>query len=130
MRTDKQKLTCIIVDDETPSHKNLTFHIAKLDWLQIVGNYYNAFDAMDAIKDLKPDLVFLDVTMPMMTGPEMLEFLPSDDFVVIIITANPRHETDLKDSRIKAFLNKPVFESNFSQAIQLSGISDSAGNSD
>lgn len=118
MQTDKRKLSCIIVDDEKPSHKSLKFHIANVDWLELVGEYYNAFNTMDAIRELKPDIIFLDVTMPMMTGPEMLEHLPSEDFIVVLITANPRHETDLKDARIKAFLNKPVFTSNFMQAIE------------
>lgn len=118
MQTDKRKLTCIIVDDETSSHKNLKFRIARVDWLELIGKYYNAFDTMDAIRNLKPDIVFLDVTMPLMTGPEMLGHLPSADFIVILITANPRHETDLKDARIKAFINKPVFTTNFMKAIE------------
>lgn len=119
MQTDKRKLTCIIVDDETPSHKSMKFHIGNFDWLELIGEYYNAFAAMDGIRELKPDIVFLDVTMPVMTGPEMLEHLPSEDFVVVLITANPRHETDLKDVRIKAFLNKPVFTENFAQAMEI-----------
>ena len=119
MQTDKRKLSCIIVDDETPSHKNLKFHIAHVDWLELIGEYYNAFTAMDAIRNLKPDIIFLDVTMPVMTGPELLEHLPSEDFVVVLITANPRHETDLKDARIKAFLNKPVFTSSFARAMEV-----------
>lgn len=119
MQTDKRKLTCIIVDDETPSHKVLKFHIAGVDWLELIGEYYNAFNAMDAIGSLKPDIVFLDVTMPMMTGPEMLEHLSSGNFSVVLITANPKHETDLKDSRIKAFLNKPIFPLNFARVIEV-----------
>lgn len=118
MRTDEKKLTCIIVDDEQPSHKSLEFHIAELGWLQLVGNYYNAFDAMDGIRELKPDIVFLDVTMPLMTGPEMLAQLPSEDFEVVFVTANPRHETELRDPRIKGFIYKPVFGSRFLEAIE------------
>ena len=56
--------------------------------------------------------------MALMTGPEMLEHVKLEDFSVVIITANPKHETDLRDTRIKAFLTKPVFESNFRHAIE------------
>lgn len=114
----KQKITCVIIDDEISSHKILTYHITNFDNLRLVARCYNAFDGMKAIEKHRPHLVFLDVNMPEMTGFEMLSKIPDAGIKVILITASNLGEADLTDPRIIAATYKPVSEDRFARIMK------------
>ena len=64
--------TCVIIDDESPAHRTLSFHIAAYPQLELCGRAFNAVEGLKLVKMLKPDVIFLNVTMPYMTGLEIL----------------------------------------------------------
>jgi chemotaxis response regulator CheB len=114
----KAKRTCIIIDDEVPSHKMLEYHIAAHPELKLVARCFDAFEGIQAIQARKPDIVFLDMGMPQMTGLEMLAQIPDADIQVVIVTASLIKESDLTDPRIKGMVFKPATAARFSEMLR------------
>ena len=88
----------IIVDDELLARENLKLLLSDFcENVEVVGEADSVDAAIDAITELKPTLVFLDIRMPSgIEGFELLEKIDTKDFVVIFVTA-------FKDYAIKAF---------------------------
>ncbi len=78
----------IIVDDELPNRENLQLmlgrHCKNVDVVALAGS---AVEAMDVIREYRPDLVFLDIEMPNGSGFDLLESLSAINFEVIFVTA-------------------------------------------
>ncbi len=70
-----QKFSAIIIDDEVPARAVIRTYLKDCIDITVTAECDNAFDGLKAINELKPDLVFLDIQMPKMTGFEMLELL-------------------------------------------------------
>ena len=68
-------MTCIIVDDEPLAREGLEMKIAKMGFLEILGQFYNGLDANRFLAEQSVDLVFLDIQMPDITGLELLRTL-------------------------------------------------------
>ncbi|MEO6730617.1 MAG: LytTR family DNA-binding domain-containing protein [Ferruginibacter sp.] len=104
-----EKLKAILIDDEHSSLQNLR---QKLDEfcpdLQVVASAQKPEEAMLLIKHHKPDVIFLDIEMPKMSGFRMLDELGDCDFEIIFTTAYNHYAIDA--IRISAFdyLMKPI----------------------
>lgn len=99
----------IIVDDEPDALEDLKEAIEKYcKDLAIVGAYNDPATALDGIKHLRPDLLFLDIQMPGMSGFELLERINPWSFNVIFVSAYDRYA--IKAIRFSAldYLLKPV----------------------
>ena len=66
-------LRALIVDDEELARQILREYAREVDGLEIIAECSNGFDAVKAIGELKPDLVFLDVRMPKLDGFEVID---------------------------------------------------------
>ncbi len=69
------KLRTILIDDEQPARDVVKYYLKDVKEVEIIGEFQDDFTGMKAIQELKPDLVFLDVQMPKLTGLELLELL-------------------------------------------------------
>jgi two-component system LytT family response regulator len=78
------KLKTIIIDDEAPAREILKYYLKDFEEIEIISECPDGFTGLKTISDLKPDLVFLDIQMPKLTGFEMLEVL--DERPEIIFT--------------------------------------------
>ena len=111
-------LKTIIVDDEPDSIKLLELQLAQhCPQIEIAGTYSSSIKALPAIEKLQPDLIFLDIEMPVMNGFELLEKILHLPFSVIFITAY--NEYALKAFRFNAvdYLLKPVDAADLIQAV-------------
>ena len=61
----------VLVDDEAPARNLLGEYLSAYPDVQVVGECANGFEAVKAIGEIRPDLVFLDVQMPKLTGFEV-----------------------------------------------------------
>ncbi len=111
-------LKTIILDDEPDSIKLLELQLAQhCPQIEIAGTYTSSIKALPAIEKLQPDLIFLDIEMPVMNGFELLEKILHLPFSVIFITAY--NEYALKAFRFNAvdYLLKPVDAADLIQAV-------------
>jgi two-component system, LytTR family, response regulator len=112
-------MKAILVDDEpigmTTLKKMLELHCPDLE---IAATCTNAFDAEQKIKDMQPNVVFLDVKMPGKSGLDLLEGLTEKNFEVVFVTAH--YEYMLQALRFSAtdYLLKPVDEDELVEAVQ------------
>lgn len=111
------KISCLIVDDEEPAHEVLKFLIAKLSWLTYAGSCYNALEALEMIPEVKPDIIFLDVNMPELSGLDLLNIVQAPDSHVIMTTAYPEYAVDGFTFDVTSFLLKPVGFDRFLKAV-------------
>jgi two-component system LytT family response regulator len=112
-------IKAIIVDDEPYCCETLaTLLEDNCPDVEVTAIYYNGTDALAAIRQQQPNLVFLDVEMPKMNGFEMLEQLPAVNFDLIFTTSYDQYA--LKAIRFSAidYLLKPVDREELEKAVQ------------
>ena len=102
-----QPLRVLVVDDEEPARAILTEYLAREPDLEIVGQCRNGFEAVKAVAQLTPDLVFLDVQMPKLSGFEVLELI-GRDVAVVFVTAFDEYAVRAFEVSAVDYLLKPV----------------------
>jgi DNA-binding LytR/AlgR family response regulator len=111
------KLKCLIIDDEPIARKLLKEYIEETDFLELVGNAENPLKATGLINSLKPDLVFLDINMPKMSGIDFLRAAPNLP-MVIMTTAYGQYALDGFELAVIDYLVKPFSLDRFLKATQ------------
>src|SRR3974390_164931 len=112
-----EKITAVIVDDEELARRGLREYIAASEDVEIVAECANGFDAVKAISDLHPDLVFLDVQMPKLNGFEVLELI-GREVAVIFVTAYDSYAMKAFDAHAVDYLLKPFSMERFQTALE------------
>jgi two-component system, LytTR family, response regulator len=110
-------LRVVIVDDEEPARAVLREFLEKAGGLEIVGECKNGFEAVKAVNDLAPDLLFLDVQMPKLNGFEVLELL-GRDVAVVFVTAFDEHAIKAFDVHAVDYVLKPVSPERVAKALE------------
>jgi two-component system LytT family response regulator len=100
-------LRVLVVDDEEPARALLREYLAAAGGVEVVGECKNGFEAVKAVNDLAPDLLFLDVQMPKLNGFEVLELL-GRDVAVVFATAFDEHAIRAFEVNAVDYILKPV----------------------
>lgn len=111
------KIKCLLVDDEQAAMEGLAFMCAKYEQLEVVGTCRDGVEAIDHIRQLKPDLVLLDIQMPKVNGIEVLTSLEQPIPHVIFITAHDEFAIKAFELNAIDYLLKPFTDERFDQAI-------------
>lgn len=111
------RLRCIIVDDEADARRLIEKYVQKVPFLELMGFAETATDALFLIRKMKPDIVFLDIEMPEMTGFELLKLLPATRPAMIMITADPSYALEGYEHELTDYLLKPVSFERFLKAV-------------
>lgn len=109
-------MKCIIVDDDLMARKSLEMLCQKVDFLEVVKLCENGEEALQALIECQPDLVFLDMEMPKGTGIEFLEsaaVLPQ----IIFFTAKKEFASEAFEYGVTDFLQKPTNYPRFKKAV-------------
>ncbi len=111
-------IKAIIVDDEELARSLVREYLSAHPAVEIVAECANGFEAVKAVTELKPDLMFLDIQMPKLSGFEVLELLEEPP-AVIFVTAFDQYALKAFDVHAVDYLLKPYGKERFNQALQL-----------
>jgi len=113
------RMRALIVDDEPIARKVLREELELLDFMEIVGEADNGEVALSKISSSKPDIVFLDIQMPVMGGFELLDHLNRGHLpAVIMVTAYDQHAIQAFEGGAVDYLLKPFSQHRLLQAIE------------
>ncbi|MTJ80217.1 MAG: two-component system response regulator BtsR [Telmatospirillum sp.] len=102
-------LKILIVDDEPLARQELRLLLGEAEDLQIVGECANAVEAVAAINRLQPDVVFLDIQMPRVSGLELLSMLPQERMpYIVFLTAHDEYAVQAFEENAFDYLLKPI----------------------
>lgn len=108
-----------IVDDEPVAREGLRLWLARESDVTVVGEAGNPAEAVDLVREHRPDLLFLDVQMPDGTGFDVLSAIAGEHLPeVIFVTAHERHALRAFDLAAVDFLLKPVTAERFRVALE------------
>jgi two-component system LytT family response regulator len=108
----------IIVDDEALSRRGVEIRLQSAPDFEIVAQCANGREALAAIQQYKPDLVFLDIQMPGMSGFDVIAHLPQESLpVVVFVTAYDQYAVRAFEAQALDYLLKPIDEQRFATAL-------------
>ncbi len=119
----ENRIKTIIVDDEPLARKGLAIRLAKFADIELIAQCHNGQDAISVIKAELPQLVFLDIQMPGMTGFEVLRELQSsltEEQMPLVVFATAYDQYALKAFEVHAldYLLKPVDDERLEECIE------------
>jgi len=109
-------IRAVIVDDEELARGLLREYLTQAGGIEVVAECANGFEAVKAVSERKPDLVFLDVQMPKLDGFEVLELIDSG-VAVIFVTAYDQYAMRAFDANAVDYLLKPFSADRFKKAL-------------
>jgi two-component system, LytTR family, response regulator len=113
------KVRVLIADDEPLARSRLVELVSQESDVEVIGQCRNGLEAVAAIKEKKPDLVFLDIRMPGLDGIEVLRSLDQSQLpAVIFVTAYDKHAVEAFDLNAVDYLLKPYQPERFKRALQ------------
>ena len=107
----------ITIDDETPARDLIRHYLQAYSDIEITGEADNGFEAMKLIRENNPQLIFLDVQMPKLTGFEMLELMDNTP-EIIFSTAFDQYAIRAFELNAVDYLLKPYSKERFDMAVQ------------
>ncbi len=110
-------IKALIIDDEPLACDLVQEYLQEYDQIEVAGVYHDGFQAIKAIGEHEPDLIFLDIQMPKITGFEMLELLDEPP-AVIFATAFDEYAIQAFESNAVDYLLKPFSKERFDRAVQ------------
>jgi two-component system, LytTR family, response regulator len=112
-----KNIQAIIVDDEALARQVLREFLSSHQEIEIIGECANGFEAVKAVSEQKPDLVFLDIQMPKLDGFEVLELIGTGP-AVVFVTAHDTFAIRAFEAHAVDYLLKPYSSERFEAALQ------------
>ncbi len=125
-RPQSHVLRTVIVDDEAPARALLREYLEAREDVAVVAECRNGFEAVQAIAELEPDLVLLDIQMPQLDGFEVLE-LAEQEVAVVFVTAYEEHALRAFEVHAVDYLLKPPSRARLAEAIHRARLRRAAG---
>lgn len=113
------RIKTLLIDDEKPARRALRGLLEKDPGIEIIGEAADGEQALELIRKLRPQLLFLDVQMPMLTGLEMVAQLPAAGRPeIIFVTAYDNHALEAFNLHAVDYLVKPFTDTRFAAAVE------------
>ncbi len=109
-------LRAVIVDDEAPARALLAEYIAAVPDVEVVASCANGFEAVRAVAELDPDVLFLDVQMPKLSGFDVVELLERE-LPVVFVTAYDEYAVRAFEINAADYLLKPFTAERLARAL-------------
>lgn len=112
-------LSALVIDDELFAREELTELLEETGQIEVIGQASNAIEGLKKINQLKPDVVFLDIQMPQITGIELLGMLDPDTMpYVVFVTAYDEFAVQAFEDNAFDYLLKPVDTQRLAKTVQ------------
>jgi two-component system LytT family response regulator len=112
------RIRAIIVDDEELARRGIEIRLGAYPDIEVVAHCENGREAVEAIARDQPDLMFLDIQMPGLSGLDVLARLPHESMpMIIFVTAFDRYALDAFEAQALDYLLKPINDTRFAQSI-------------
>ena len=116
---EKKKIRALIVDDEPLARRNLRVLLEDDPEIEIVGECGSGYEALEVINEQPPDLLFLDIQMPEMSGFEVLERIEHGRIAaVVFVTAFDQYALKAFEVHALDYLLKPFDDARFEKALR------------
>lgn len=118
--TRAEQIRVLIVDDEPVARRGLRNHLKKAADVEVIGEAGNGRDAVETIVQTRPDLVFLDVQMPLLDGFRVIETLTEEHLppAIVFVTAFDEHAIRAFEINALDYLLKPVDPKRLQKTLQ------------
>ncbi len=113
-------IRCIIVDDEMPAREELKYLLHGFEKMEIVGEASHGAEALDLNNRLKPDLIFLDISMPQLSGIEVAQIIIREQQnkpYIIFVTAFEQFAVEAFEVNAIDYLLKPISKERLEKAL-------------
>jgi two-component system, LytTR family, response regulator len=110
------KLNCVIIEDEPLARNLMTEYVRKVPELNLLNAFSNPLEALEALRTLSVDLLFLDVQMPEITGISLLKVLKKRPLVVLT-TAYSEYALEGYELDVADYLLKPITFERFLKSV-------------
>ena len=113
-------MRCLIIDDESASRSRLKRLLGKYPSVEVIGEAENGMIGLEKVTSLTPDLIFLDIEMPVVSGIQMLKSVPSGFALplVIFVTGYDAYALAAFEADALAYLLKPVEEERLAAVLE------------
>ncbi|MEO1310165.1 MAG: LytTR family DNA-binding domain-containing protein [Pseudomonadota bacterium] len=116
--SETEKLRVLIVDDEPLARRGLQLRLEPVSDVEVTGEAQNGREAIKAIKETEPDLVFLDIQMPGIDGFGVVRALLGGPApLIVFVTAFDQYAIDAFEANALDYMVKPVEEDRLEQAL-------------
>ncbi|MDI3535243.1 MAG: hypothetical protein PWQ82_1608 [Thermosediminibacterales bacterium] len=115
-----KKIRAVIVDDEAPAREEMMFLLKKHDDIDVVGSVSGGEEALQKILEYKPDLLFLDIQMPELSGFDLISLIKElkPKPIVVLVTAYDKYALKAFEFEALDYLLKPVNEKRIEKTLQ------------
>ena len=111
-------MRALVVDDETLARQLMIEHLTKVPNIEVIGQAANGFEAVKLAEELTPDVIFLDIQMPKLSGFEVLELLGERAPAVVFCTAFDEFALRAFEVHAVDYLLKPVEPARLTAAVE------------
>ena len=108
------KITCIVVEDVKLNRDVMADLISSIDSMELMGSFENASEATNALSELEPDVMFLDIEMPGMSGLDFLKSLTHPPLTVLT-TSHAEFAVEGFEMNVFDYLVKPISRERFAR---------------
>jgi two-component system, LytTR family, response regulator len=108
----------LIVDDEAPARARLRQMLASQEGFEVAGEASTGVEAIRLVSELKPDVMLLDIQMPVCSGIDVASSLPNPRPQIIFCTAHDQHAVDAFELHAIDYLLKPISRVRLAEALQ------------
>jgi len=115
-----QLLKTLIVDDESLARRGLAHRLKKIADIEVIGEARNGREALELIKQKEPDLVFLDIQMPGVSGFEVVRQLDVETMpIILFLTAYDEYAVQAFEVNALDYILKPIDEERLHQVLEI-----------